>query len=73
VAAFCWGYDSVEMMLCSKNQNLNLFCRWCLGEPSGSGVGPFYLEKREGAFWRKVAVCWRLVLWSFSKVVGGMF
>jgi hypothetical protein len=27
VAAFCWGYDSVEMMLCSKNQNLNLFCR----------------------------------------------
>jgi hypothetical protein len=21
----------------------------------------------------KVAVCWRLVLWSFSKVVGGMF
>jgi hypothetical protein len=27
VAALFWRYGSVEMMLCSKNQNLNLFCR----------------------------------------------
>jgi hypothetical protein len=29
--------------------------------------------RREGAFWRKDVVGWRLVCWSFSRVVCGTF
>jgi hypothetical protein len=57
------------MKLYSKNQNLNLFCKWCLGEPFGLGASPFYLEMKQWKLWRKVVVGWRLWRWRSSAEV----
>lgn len=52
------------MRLCSKDQNLYRFCRWCLDEFFGWEVGPFYPKKKKEAFWRRAAGAWRRCLWS---------
>jgi hypothetical protein len=38
------------------------FLRWCLGEPFGFAVGPFWRKKREGRIWWKVVVGWKPLL-----------
>jgi hypothetical protein len=43
----------------SGYQNQNLFCRWCLWELSRSRIGPSYLERRIGKFWRRGVIGWR--------------
>lgn len=66
-------YGSIGMRLYSKDQNLNQFCRIWLGEHSGSGAGPSYLDRRKEAFWRKVVVRWRQQRRNSSTEVVGMF
>jgi hypothetical protein len=64
-------YGSIGMIWFLINHIIILFCRWSLGECSGSEVGPSSLKKRGETFWRLDALSWRPSPWrSFMGLVG---
>jgi hypothetical protein len=69
---FTGSYGSVGMIWCLIRHNINLFCRWCLGGPTGLGAEPSYLRRMVGSFWRKAACCWRLWRWRSSINLDGI-